>query len=155
MHMRYTVRQHWLVTIIYSVLAAAIIVAPAMGIWRYYEKDLTADTRFYILLAVVIVTLLLLIITIMPKVLIFDDHVLVRYAFIYKRYLRSDITYLETVEKKTDNGDGTFPSEYVTYYVTEFHRNGKKLFTINNNDKNADRFIFECKQNILKAHLKN
>lgn len=153
--MRYTVRQHWLVTIIYTVLVTTIIMAPAMGIWRYYEKGVVTDIRFYILLAVVIVPFILLIITVMPKVIVFDDHVFVRNAFVYKRYLRSDITYLETVKKKTDIGDGTFPSEYVTYYVTEFHNNGKKLFTINNNDKNADRFIFECKQNILKTHLKN
>ena len=153
--MRYTVRQHWLVTIIYVAIAAIIIMVPAAGILRYYDKDLQTDTRFYILLAVVIVPLLLLLISVMPKVLVFDDQVYVRYALIYKRYLRSDITYLETVKKKTDIGDGTFPSEYVTYYVTEFHNNGKKIFTINNNDKNADRFIFECKQNVLKAHLKN
>ena len=72
-----------------------------MGLWRYYEKGITADTRFYILLAVTIVPLLLLVITFMPKVLVFDDYVFARYAFIYKRYLRSDITYLETVKKVT------------------------------------------------------
>lgn len=149
--MRYTVRNYAFVLIIFYVIAALLLYYPVKIVVHYLQDGLAFDDRFYILAGIIIITILFLLVSSLPKVIVFDDYVLVRYFLIYIRYPYTDLTYMETVEKVMDFHDGTGKD---TYKETIFYKNGRKLFKLSPGSSGYKRFIFEWQQRNLKAHLK-
>ena len=148
--MRYTVRNRWFVTLLLAFILLIIIAFPASALYDYYLKKLPVDKRFYLDLALVVIPIVAFIIFSLPKVLVFDDYAYIRRFLVYTRHPYTELTHFETVEKEMDFSDG-FGA--IPYKETIFYKNGKKLFKMDPNAKNAQQFLFDCRQKQLKAHL--
>ena len=145
--MRYTVRYPIWVLLIYYIIGAVIIGPAAYSI---ISGNITPGApigkSFLISITVIVIASAFLINLTLPKVIVFEDHVLVRHFLIYSKYPFKDLLYMRTVTKHLyDEMTGKLPFKIVTFY-----RNNKRLFSIDPTAVNAKQFIFECQQKSLR-----
>ena len=147
--MKYTVRKPIWLMILVTVVFAPFSYCCYKFMPKSFSEIFTDKSSFFIFIAFIASTLSIVYIDV-PKVLVFNDYVLVRYLIIFIKYSYTDLEHIETVKKESRSDTGI-----TTYYVTNFYRKGKVLFKIETSDTHAKQFIFECQQKNLKEHLKS
>ena len=141
--MRYTVRYQIWVLFIYYIIGA-IVIGPASYsiISRNIIMRKPIGESFLISITIILIALAFLINMTLPKVIVFEDHVLARHFLIYSKYPFSDLVYMNTETKNIyDDMTGKLPFKIVTFY-----KNDRRLFSLDPTAVNAKQFIFECQQ---------
>ncbi|WP_026518637.1 hypothetical protein [Butyrivibrio sp. MC2021] len=147
--MRFTVRNSIGVLAIYYAMGALFAALPIAGIVNTYRLAKPFGKSDLVCALIIAVIALWLLCATLPKLIVFDEYVLARYLIIYIKIHNKNLMspMIETKYSKDE-----FIGK-VEYKVAYFYKNGRRLFGINLNLDNAERFVFECKQRNIKAHL--